>query len=287
MGNTTLDEGASIAVGTADDGTVGGNSDTINLDIVQTSVVVDKTCALRVCGVDTAVGGDDKGLVHPVGIFIPYNIRSDFLDTRVQECCIGIDVRHVVAKVEFNLVGGENRPLIGGVLDIAFALPKIGTGDVDLGGVDGADSESTGSFGSGGTGERGHCGGREKKPGVGVAGEIETSHQTVGIAGHGIQIALVGGSKSEVDISGLGTETFAAASDVDRSFAIDNIADFVHTALAGEEGAIELLGDHNGADITLENRLRSLSPVALLSDNPAEEAFGSGNVDVCGPLSVH
>ena len=86
-----FDEGATVAVGAGDDGTVGGDSKTVDLDIVQATVVVDKSGAGGSEGVDTAVGGNKIDVLDGACGLIPVGVAYNLLDAGMDKLGVGID----------------------------------------------------------------------------------------------------------------------------------------------------------------------------------------------------
>lgn len=203
MVNTGFDEGAGVAVGTADDGAIRTYGQTVDLDVVQATVDVGvERHGLRIdvgrgpaAGIIYTAVGDDV-IVFPSieGLFVPADGRNNLMDTGVDEKGAGVDGGHVVAEVKGILVAGRDGPLVRRVLDIAFTNPNVGTAEVNLLGVGGADGDGTaGSIGSDRV-KGGDSGCGKELPAVGVTGKIETDQQTSLVGHHGVEVAFIGGS---------------------------------------------------------------------------------------------
>ena len=91
VSNASLDEGVGIAIGTGDDGTVGSDSKTINLNVVQTTAVVAVSTIVKV-GINATVSG--KIIFGDIShiLFIPENKLSNLMNAGMYKHTVGIDV---------------------------------------------------------------------------------------------------------------------------------------------------------------------------------------------------
>lgn len=219
--NTGFDVGACIAVGAADDRTVGAYSKAVNLNGVKTTAVVLETDDVAVgSGLgqeDTSIGGNHIFLGEREGGRVPINDGDDVMDTGVEEAGVGENIGHVVAKVELNFVGRRNGPLIRSVLDIAFTHLESGTAHINAGRVYRADGNSTAGLGCGYAVEGKHSGRRKENPVVGVFGEVKSYQHTIGIGGHSIEQFFVARSNGEVDAGSVTAKAGTTAGDIDNS----------------------------------------------------------------------
>ena len=285
MGEMCFDDGAGVAVGAADDGTVRADGEAIDLDVVESTVFVgeaeESKFIIIIARVDTTVGSKIVGVEGDV--IDDMVDRDNLVNAGMYEAVVIVDVGHIVTAVEFEFAGADGGPLVVAAIYITLTDHDSGAADDDTTRIPRVDSDGTGGTARG-VGDGHDGGGGKGAPSLFIVGDIKCIHQAVGFDDHSIEVGCVGLRDSEFDAGVGASESGVSGRDIDggelagRGY---NVTDAVELVAAAEEGSSVVTGDNELVDSAVEDGCGSLTPVVGTVDmTPTVEAAVGGGIKI-------